>query len=125
MADPPTTLIQINTSNTRSALAADGMDWVIGECVWYREGSSFAFRVGRAAAANDVRAVRRFPVIDHDMPGCADHWLAAATNKGCVRIDDREDGWTGARLCGYRGNGGDAPLIDGVSPATVGPGFPD
>jgi hypothetical protein len=65
-----------------------GLSGVVWECVWYRRGSGFEFRVQRDDNRNDVVAVRTFAQISEEMVTCAEQWLGVATAKGFVRLDD-------------------------------------
>lgn len=65
-----------------------GLSGVVWECVWYRRGQQFEFRVQRSADGNDVIALRSFPEIDADMQVCAHEWLDVATAKGFIHLPD-------------------------------------
>lgn len=65
-----------------------GLSGVIWECVWYRCGAAFEFRVQRADDETDVIAVRQFRELSEEMQVCARQWLDEAATKGFVRIDD-------------------------------------
>ena len=65
-----------------------GVNGVVWECVWYRSGACFEFRVQRADDGNDVIAVREFLEIDQNMQVCADQWLSVALSKGFVKLEE-------------------------------------
>jgi hypothetical protein len=67
---------------------AMGLSGVVWECVWYRCGRAFEFRIHRADDETDIIAVRRFAEISEEMQGCARQWLDVAATKGFVRLDD-------------------------------------
>jgi hypothetical protein len=65
-----------------------GLSGVIWECVWYRRGRAFEFRVQRTDDADDVIAIRAFRAIDDRMQACVDQWLAVAKSKGFFPLKD-------------------------------------
>jgi hypothetical protein len=65
-----------------------GASGVIWECVWYRRGSRFEFRVQREDDERDVIALRSFARISDEMAVCAREWLSVATAKGFIPVED-------------------------------------